>query len=50
MAHGVGDVVEVKEHEEDNMAAWLIGIKTIKIQPYHLPPLGKCTFKCIIHV
>ncbi|EEF51458.1 alcohol dehydrogenase, putative [Ricinus communis] len=28
------------EEEEDNKAAWLLGIKTLKIQPYHLPPLG----------
>lgn len=34
---------EGKEHEEDgeNLAAWLLGIKTLKIQPYHLPSLGK---------
>ncbi|KAK8628032.1 hypothetical protein V6N13_063744 [Hibiscus sabdariffa] len=25
---------------ETNLAAWLLGIQTIKIQPYHLPPLG----------
>ena len=32
-----------KEHEEDgeNLAAWLLGIKTLKIQPYQLPSLGK---------
>lgn len=34
---------EDKEHRngEENMAAWLLGIKTLKIQPYHLPDLGK---------
>ncbi|XP_057508940.1 L-idonate 5-dehydrogenase-like [Actinidia eriantha] len=26
--------------EEENKAAWLLGVKTLKIQPYHLPPLG----------
>ncbi|XP_047324759.1 sorbitol dehydrogenase [Impatiens glandulifera] len=26
--------------EEENMAAWLIGINTLKIQPFKLPPLG----------
>ncbi|KAM7273748.1 hypothetical protein ACFE04_028412 [Oxalis oulophora] len=26
--------------EEENMAAWLVGIKTLRIQPYQLPPLG----------
>ncbi|GMH09050.1 hypothetical protein Nepgr_010890 [Nepenthes gracilis] len=25
---------------EDNMAAWLIGVKNLQIQPYKLPPLG----------
>ncbi|KAI4320038.1 hypothetical protein MLD38_033561 [Melastoma candidum] len=25
---------------EENMAAWLMGIKNLQIQPYHLPPLG----------
>lgn len=29
------------QEEEENMAAWLLGIKTLKIQPYHLPPLGE---------
>ncbi|XP_016466136.2 L-idonate 5-dehydrogenase-like isoform X1 [Nicotiana tabacum] len=26
--------------EEENMAVWLLGIKTLRIQPYSLPPLG----------
>ncbi|XP_039134697.1 sorbitol dehydrogenase-like [Dioscorea cayenensis subsp. rotundata] len=26
--------------EEENMAAWLVGINTLKIQPFKLPPLG----------
>lgn len=26
--------------EEQNMAAWLVGINTLKIQPFKLPPLG----------
>ncbi|XP_022984439.1 sorbitol dehydrogenase [Cucurbita maxima] len=25
---------------EENMAAWLLGANTLKIQPFHLPPLG----------
>jgi len=25
---------------EENMAAWLLGINNLKIQPFHLPPLG----------
>lgn len=28
---------------EKNMAAWLTGINTLKIQPFELPPLGKTT-------
>ncbi|KAK7315389.1 hypothetical protein VNO77_33935 [Canavalia gladiata] len=34
--HGDGKGVEQKE----NMAAWLIGINTLKIQPFNLPTLG----------
>ena len=26
--------------DEENKAAWLLGVKNIKIQPYPLPPLG----------
>ncbi|VFR02790.1 unnamed protein product [Cuscuta campestris] len=25
---------------EENLAAWLVGVNDIKIQPFHLPPLG----------
>lgn len=25
---------------EQNMAAWLTGINTLKVQPFELPPLG----------
>jgi hypothetical protein len=36
---------EGKEHKDgENMAAWLLGIKTLKIQPFHLPSLGKLKF------
>ncbi|OAY48229.1 L-idonate 5-dehydrogenase isoform X1 [Manihot esculenta] len=36
-----GDIMAGKEREEEeNMAAWLLGIKNLKIQPYHLPSLG----------
>ena len=31
---------EVKNGEEENMAAWLVGLNTLKIQPFNLPPLG----------
>ena len=39
MSHG-----EVKDGEEENMAAWLLGINNLKIQPFKLPPLGICLF------
>ncbi|KAG6754463.1 hypothetical protein POTOM_042502 [Populus tomentosa] len=53
MAHGGGgggggaDVMACKQEEEEveNKAAWLLGIKTLKIQPYHLPPLGSLDVK-----
>ncbi|KAJ7970030.1 Sorbitol dehydrogenase [Quillaja saponaria] len=39
---GADDDGEAKNCEdgEVNMAAWILGVKTIKIQPYHLPSLG----------
>lgn len=42
MANGVDvKTATVSGEEEDkNIAAWLLGIKTLKLQPYHLPPLG----------
>ncbi|CAN1842504.1 L-idonate 5-dehydrogenase [Linum perenne] len=42
MAKGAGIDVEKRdgEEEEENMAAWLLGIQTLKIQPYKLPTLG----------
>ncbi|KAF8008612.1 hypothetical protein BT93_K2318 [Corymbia citriodora subsp. variegata] len=33
-------VAKADAEEETNMAAWLLGVKNLKIQPYHLPPLG----------
>nr|XP_043632389.1 L-idonate 5-dehydrogenase-like [Erigeron canadensis] len=33
-------MTNTEENEETNMAAWLLGIKNLQIQPYHLPPLG----------
>lgn len=36
MSHGEGSKVE-----EENMAAWLVGINTLKIQPFLLPSVGK---------
>ncbi|XP_011628378.1 sorbitol dehydrogenase [Amborella trichopoda] len=35
MSHGVSE-----EGEPENMAAWLLGVNTLKIQPFKLPPLG----------
>lgn len=31
-------LAEVKDTK--NMAAWLLGVKNLQIQPYDLPPLG----------
>lgn len=28
------------EESEENLAVWLLGVRTLKIQPYTLPPLG----------
>lgn len=30
------------ENPQENMAAWLLGIKNLQIQPYNLPSLGAC--------
>lgn len=38
MSHGGAG--EAKDGEEENMAAWLLGINTLKIQPFKLPPPG----------
>lgn len=38
MSKGIGSENQV--HEQQNMAAWLVGINTLKIQPFQLPPLG----------
>lgn len=35
-----GNEGEGEKDEEKNMAAWLLGIKTIKIQHFNLPHLG----------
>lgn len=38
--------------KEQNMAAWLVSVNTLKIQPYNLPPLGICplfNFFVLIH-
>lgn len=42
MSGGAGEGKERKDGE--NKAAWLLGIKTLKIQPYHLPSLGKLIY------
>ncbi|CAM8976478.1 unnamed protein product [Rhodiola kirilowii] len=38
MSHGHGGSSD--QVPEENMAAWLIGVNTLKIQPFKLPPLG----------
>lgn len=35
---------ENQDGGEENMAAWLVGINTLKIQPFKLPPLGVASF------
>lgn len=35
-----GDEEGEKQGEGENMAAWLVAVNTLKIQPFHLPPLG----------
>ncbi|KAL7614249.1 hypothetical protein Lser_V15G09297 [Lactuca serriola] len=40
MMHSHTQENENQGGEETNMAAWLLGIKYLQIQPYHLPPLG----------
>ena len=42
MSHGSAG--EAKDGEEENLAAWLLGINTLKIQPFKLPPLGISLF------
>lgn len=37
---GRGDTTVDGDESEENMAAWLLGVKNLQIQPYHLPPLG----------
>ena len=46
MANNDGEIAVGKRDggEEENMAAWLLGIQTLKIQPYQLPTLGKVCF------
>lgn len=31
---------QAEAKDTKNMAAWLLGVKNLQIQPYHLPPLG----------
>lgn len=38
MSHGEG------QDGEENMAAWLMGVNDLKIQPFKLPPLGTSFF------
>ncbi|KAK3039229.1 hypothetical protein RJ639_027933, partial [Escallonia herrerae] len=37
---GKGGMSHGNNGEEENMAAWLVGINSLKIQPFKLPPLG----------
>lgn len=31
---------QAEAKDTKNMAAWLLGVNNLQIQPYHLPPLG----------
>lgn len=37
---GKGGMSHGSDDQEQNMAAWLVGVNTLKIQPFNLPPLG----------
>ena len=37
-----------KDGEGENMAAWLLGVNNLKIQPFNLPSLGIYTFIFIL--
>lgn len=36
-----GGALEPRDGEQENMAAWLVGVNTLKIQPFKLPTVGK---------
>jgi len=40
MGKGGMSIDEHGEGKEENMAAWLVGMNTLKIQPFKLPTLG----------
>lgn len=37
---GKGGISQNKDGEGENMAAWLLGVNNLKIQPFNLPSLG----------
>ncbi|GMJ06560.1 SORBITOL DEHYDROGENASE [Hibiscus trionum] len=37
---GKGGKSHEEDEQEENMAVWIVGINTLKIQPFKLPPLG----------
>lgn len=36
--------ISQESHGEENMAAWLLGVNNLKIQPFKLPSLGTSIF------
>ena len=40
MGKGGMSAPENQDGGEENMAAWLVGLNTLRIQPFKLPPLG----------
>ncbi|KAG9132502.1 hypothetical protein Leryth_008423 [Lithospermum erythrorhizon] len=37
---GKGGMSHENDGNQENMAAWLLGVNNLKIQPFNLPPLG----------
>lgn len=45
MGKGGGEAVGTAgDDKEVNLAAWLVSVNTLKIQPFELPPLGTASF------
>lgn len=41
---GKGGISQESHGEEGNVAAWLLGVNNLKIQPFKLPSLGTSMF------
>jgi hypothetical protein len=48
MGKGGGEAVGTAgDGKEVNLAAWLVSVNTLKIQPFELPPLGTGLFSAL---